>query len=70
MKKLVTYKGTCKGIKGLWCGVKPKGLKNVEEIIVFYPDEGKIFIKDDKEFKTVVLKNGEKIEDYDEIERK
>lgn len=70
MRKIITYKGICKGIKGLWCGVKPKGLKNAEEIVVFYPEEGKVFQKDGKEFKAVVLKDGEKIEDYKEVERK
>ena len=40
------------------------------EIPVFYPDNGKIFVKDNTEYKTIILKDGEKIEDYKEVERK
>lgn len=67
MRKIITYKGTHKGIKGFWCGQKPKGLKNVEEILVYYPDNGKIFIKDNILYKNIILKEDEKIEDYKEI---
>ena len=35
-----------------------------EEIPVYYPGKGKVFIKDSKEYIAVVLKDGEKIEDY------
>lgn len=67
MRKAVTYKGKLKGVGGFWCGKKPKGLKEVKEIEVFYPDEGKIFIKDDILYKVVILKENENIENFKEI---
>lgn len=67
MEIRITYKGTLNGVKGLWCGFKPKGIEIGEEIPVYYPDEGKVFTKDGEEFTSVVLQEGESIEDYEEI---
>lgn len=64
-----TYKGTLNGIYGIWCGFCPEGVIVEEEIQVYYPDENKIFIKDGEKYSCVILKDGESIEDYAEIER-
>lgn len=66
MKK--TYKGYKDGVYGIYCGFKPKGLENVEEVEVYYPDEGYTFMKDNKEFSVVILREGEEIGDYQEVE--
>ena len=68
MQKRITYCGELNGVKGLWCGFKPKGLTVEKEIEVFYADEGKVFEKDGETFTSVVLKDGEKIGDYQEVE--
>lgn len=62
-----TYKGYINGVYGIYCGFKPDGLEVTEEVPVYYPDEGKIFIKDGEEYDCVVLQNGESIEDYQEV---
>jgi len=67
MEIKTTYKGYINGVYGIYCGFKPDGLEVEEEIPVYYPDEGKIFIKDGEEFGAVVLQEGESIEDYKEI---
>lgn len=67
MQIKITYKGYINGVYGIYCGFKPKGLKNVEEVPVYYPDEGKVFVKDGEEYTAVVLQEGETIEDYEEI---
>ena len=69
MEVRTTYKGTKDGVYGIYCGFKPDGLDVEEEIPVYYPDKGKVFIKDGKEYVAVVLKDGEKIEDYTEQEK-
>lgn len=66
MEIRTTYKGTKDGIYGIYCGFKPDGLDVEEEIPVYYPDEGKVFIKDDEYYDCVVLADGESIEDYKE----
>ena len=68
MQTKTTYKGTLKGVYGIWCGFKPKGVKVEEEVLVYYPDEGKVFQKGKENFTCVVLAEGEKIEDYVEVE--
>ena len=68
MEVRTTYKGTYKGAYGIYCGFKPKGMRNPEEIDVYYPDEGKIFVKDGESFSVVILKENENIEDYSEEE--
>lgn len=70
MHTKITYKGTLNGVRGLWCGFKPEGLEVEKEITVFYPDEGKVFTKDGEEYPTVILQEGESIEDYNEVEGK
>ena len=70
MEIKTTYKGYIDGVYGIYCGFKPDGLEVDEENPVYYPDEGKIFIKDGEEFSAVVLQEGESIEDYDEVEQK
>ena len=63
-----TYKGIDKnGIYGIYCGFKPKGLKVQEEVTVYHPDEGKVFVKGEEEYSAVILQPGEVIEDYEEI---
>lgn len=68
MQTSITYKGTLNGVSGLWCGFKPEGIEVEEEITVYKPDEGKIFIKDGEEYLAVVLQEGESIEDYEEVD--
>ena len=68
MNTIITYKGTLNGVKGLWCGFRPKGLRLKEQITVYRPDEGKIFEKDGEQFSAVILKEGESIEDYAEVD--
>lgn len=64
-----TYIGTLKGVSGVWCGFKPKGIKVEKEVVIYYPDEGKIFKKGDEFFDNVLLQEGEFIEDYQEVEK-
>ena len=67
MKERKSYIGTLNGINGVWCDQKPEGL-DVKEIVTFYtPDEGKVFTKDGELIDSVVIKDGNKIEDYIEI---
>ena len=68
MQIKITYKGTINGVYGIYCGFCPNGLDITDEVPVYYPDEGKIFIKDNEEYSCVVLQGGETIEDYEEIE--
>jgi hypothetical protein len=68
MQIRITYKGTIDGVYGIYCGFKPENLVVEEEIPVYYPDEGKIFVKDGEKYSAVVLQDGESIEDYEEIE--
>ena len=69
MEIRTTYKGIKDGVYGIYCGFKPDGLEVEEEIQVYYPDKDKVFIKDGKEYVAVILKDGEKIEDYTEQEK-
>ena len=63
----ITYIGTLNGIHGIWCGFLPEGVIIEKEINVYYPDEGKVFAKDGELFDSVVLQEGESIEEYTEI---
>ena len=67
MYKTITYKGTLDGVKGLWCGLKPDNVEVEQEIMVYHADEGKVFVKDNEKYYTVILQNGETILDYDEV---
>lgn len=69
MEIKITYKGTKDGVYGIYCGFKPDGLEVEEEIPVYYPDEGKVFVKDGEEYTCVVLQDGETIKDYTEVEK-
>ena len=45
MQIKTTYKGYKNGVYGIYCGFKPEGLQVEQEISVYYPDEGKVFVK-------------------------
>lgn len=64
MEIRTTYKGVLNGIHGFWCGFKPDNLEVEEEIPVYYPDKGKVFVKNGVEYNSVVLQKGELISDY------
>ena len=64
MQMKMTYKGYKGNIYGIYCGFKPKGLDVEEEVPVYYPDTGKIFVKDGQEFTSVVLQDGEEISQF------
>ena len=68
MQAKITYKGILNGIHGLWCGFKPENLEVEEEITVYYPDAGKVFVKDGEKFSVVVIKDGVRIEDFTEVD--
>lgn len=63
-----SYIGTLKGIKGVWCDKKPRGLE-VEKINTFYvADEGKVFVdKEGNMIDCVVITDGVDIKDFVEI---
>ncbi len=63
----ITYIGTLDGIHGIWCGFLPEDVIVEKEINVYYPDEGKVLVKDGELFDSVVLKEDESIEEYTEI---
>ena len=67
MQIKITYKGYINGIYGIYCGFKPEGLNVEQEVPVYYPDEGKVFIKDNEEYTAVILQENETIEDYQEV---
>ena len=69
MQIKTTYKGYMNNVFGIYCGFCPSGLDITEEVPVYYPDEGKIFVKDGEEYFCVVLQEGETIDDYEEIEK-
>lgn len=68
MQTKITYKGYIDGVYGIYCGFKPENLEIEEEVTVYYPDENKVFIKDGEEYGAVVLKEGESIADYQEVD--
>ena len=67
MQIRITYKGYLNGVYGVYCGFKPDGLDVTEEIPVYYPDDGKVLVKDGELYYSVVLQDGENIDDYTEI---
>ena len=68
MKEHKSYAGILKGISGVWCDHKPKGLKVVKENIFYTADEGMVFTKDGELFESVFIRDESvKIEDYIEI---
>lgn len=70
MQIKITYKGYLNGVYGIYCGFKPDGLEVTEEVPVYYPDEGKVFVKDGEYYDCVILQDSESIDDYTEVERK
>ena len=64
-----TYMGTLKGINGIWCGFKPKGIKVTEEREVLYPEEGYELkrIADGEILSAVWLQDEDVKENYEEI---
>ena len=64
-----TYKGILNGSYCISCGHIEEGMEVEEEITVYHPDAGKVFVKNDEEFTAVVLQDGEDIEDYEEVEK-
>lgn len=68
MIKRTSYKGTLNGIFGIWIDKKPDGIELQEEITFYMPAEGKIFKKGDEYFDCVIINNGVKIEDYEEVD--
>lgn len=69
MKERKSYKGTLNGNFCICTDKKPKGLKDVEEIVFYQPDEGKVFVdKNGEQHDCVVIKDGVSIEDYTETE--
>ena len=67
MQIKTTYKGYINGIYGIYCGFKPESLEVEQEVSVYYPDEGKVFVKNDEKYSVVVLQGNESIEDYQEV---
>lgn len=68
MQIKITYKGYINGIYGIYCGFKPDGLEVTEEVPVYYPDEGKVFVKNGEYYSAVILNDSETIEDYTEVD--
>ena len=68
MKERKFYKGVLNGIRGVWTDKCPKGLKEKVENVFYSADEGKVFVKDGVETVSVVLKEGEKITDWEEVD--
>ena len=68
MKERKFYKGKLDGKAGVWCDKCPKGLKDKVESVFYSADEGKVLVKDGKMVTSVVLKEGEKITDWQEVE--
>lgn len=67
MKVRKSYVGKLDGVNGIWCDKKPKGIELEKTIEYYQADEGKVFTKDGELFDSVVLKDGEIIEQYVEI---
>ena len=68
MQITITYKGTLNGVQGVWCGYYPKGAEIEEEITVYRADEGKVLVKDEEMETAVILKDGENIDEWEEID--
>ena len=68
MKERKFYKGVLNGKRGVWTDKCPKGLKEKVECVFYTADEGKVLVKDGIETPSVVLKEGEKITDWQEVD--
>lgn len=60
------------GIKGIWCGFRPKNIKILQEIQILYADSGKLLKHKEtgEENYSVLLDNGDSEENYEEIEER
>ena len=67
MKKRHSYIGILNGISGVFCDKKPKGIELENTIEWYSADEGMVFTKDGELFDSVILKEGESIDQYIEI---
>jgi len=65
-----TFEGTLNGVQGVWCGFKPVGVVVTKVIPILYPDKDKKLRKkgDEELLDFVILKDGIKEEDYEEVE--
>lgn len=65
-----TYIGKLKGVSGIWCDKKPKGIEVEKEITFYSPDEGNVFVdKEGNMVDSVVITDGVDIKDYVEIKQ-
>lgn len=70
MKERKSYIGTLKGVKGIWCDKKPRGLEVEKEVVFYVPDEDKVFVdKEGNMLDSVVIQEGIDIKDYVEIKK-
>ena len=68
MKERKSYIGTLKGVKGIWCDKKPRGLEVEKEVVFYVPDEDKVFVdKEGNMLDSIILNEGETIDAYHEI---
>ena len=65
-----SYKGVLNNKKYIWIDSYPEEAIIEQEITVYRPNDGYVFVKDGIEYNCVVLQEGESIEDYQEIEKK
>ena len=64
-----TYKGILNGNYCVSCGHIKEGMTVEEEITIYYPDNGKVFIKDNTEYDYVIEREGVIISDYEERDK-
>lgn len=67
MRVKTTYVGIKDGIKGIWCGSKPKGVEITEERKVLVPKAGYELEKDGVRYGGVWLKDDDVKENYNEV---
>lgn len=68
MRVKTTYVGIKDGIRGIWCGSKPKGVEITEERKVLVPKAGYELEKNGERFSSVWLKDDDVKENYKEVE--
>lgn len=67
MHTTTTYKGTLNDKYIISCDHITEGMIIEEEVTVYHPDEGKVFVKNNEKYSVVVLQENESIEDYQEV---